>query len=224
MSDNTSRAQPASQTSEGQLSGCRHSAGRASRAGRRRGTAGQVERRCREGSQTPPRAHTPLPRTEAAPGHQQDPPRSHTGPSERECVPAPAPQNARARSARHTQTRQSTHSAPHTSTHHEARPNSTTPDTHARQRASHHDQAPHSPQRKSSRPYGRVSTWWQTRSLPATKQPPSGWTCARPAVNPAPAGYKTVAVRMEVCAPGSEPSSCRLRNSRRPDGRVCARQ
>ena len=34
----------------------------------------------------------------------------------------------------------------------------------------------------------------------------------------------TAAVRMDVCAPGSEPSPCRLRTNRRPDGRVCARQ
>ena len=60
--------------------------------------------------------------------------------------------------------------------------------------------------------------------LPATKQPPSGWTCVRPAVNPAPASYETAAVRMDPCAPGFEPSPCRLRNSRPPDGRVCARQ
>ena len=32
------------------------------------------------------------------------------------------------------------------------------------------------------------------------------------------------AVWTDVCAPGSEPSPCRLRNSRRPDGRVCARR
>ena len=32
------------------------------------------------------------------------------------------------------------------------------------------------------------------------------------------------AVRTDVCAPGSEPSPCRLRNSRRPDGRVRARR
>ena len=38
----------------------------------------------------------------------------------------------------------------------------------------------------------------------------------RPAVNPAPACYETAAVRMDVCAPGSEPSPCRLPNSRHP--------
>ena len=34
----------------------------------------------------------------------------------------------------------------------------------------------------------------------------------------------TAAVRMDVCAPGRVPNPCRLRNSHRPDGRVCARQ
>ena len=34
----------------------------------------------------------------------------------------------------------------------------------------------------------------------------------------------TAAVRMDVCAPGRVPNPCRLRNSRRPDGSVCARQ
>ena len=46
----------------------------------------------------------------------------------------------------------------------------------------------------------------------------------RPAANPAPAGYETAAVRRDVCAPGSEPSPCRLRNSRRPEGRVSTRR
>ena len=78
--------------------------------------------------------------------------------------------------------------------------------------------------RTSSRPSGRVCAWQCTQPLPATKQPPSGWMCVRPAVNPAPAGYKPAAVRTDVCAPGSEPSPCRLRNSRRPEGCVCAWQ
>ena len=46
----------------------------------------------------------------------------------------------------------------------------------------------------------------------------------RPAVNPPPAGYETAAVRRNVCAPGSEPSPCRLPNSRRPEGRVSTRR
>ena len=35
---------------------------------------------------------------------------------------------------------------------------------------------------------------------------------------------KPAPVRTDMCAPGSEPSPCRLRNSRCPDGRVCARR
>ena len=34
----------------------------------------------------------------------------------------------------------------------------------------------------------------------------------------------TAAVWIDVCAPGRVPNPCRLRNSRRPDGRVCAGQ
>ena len=34
----------------------------------------------------------------------------------------------------------------------------------------------------------------------------------------------TAAVQMDVCAPGSKPSPCRLQHSCRPDGPVCARQ
>ena len=78
--------------------------------------------------------------------------------------------------------------------------------------------------RNSHRPDGCVCARQRTQPLPATDQPPSGCTCVRPAVNPAPAGYKTAAVRMDVCAPGSVPSPCRLRNSRSPDKRVRARQ
>ena len=78
--------------------------------------------------------------------------------------------------------------------------------------------------RTSPRPDGRVCPRQGTQPLPATKQLPSRRTCVRPAVNPAPAGYETAAVRMEVCAPGDEPTPCRLPKSRRPDGRVCARQ
>ena len=56
------------------------------------------------------------------------------------------------------------------------------------------------------------------------QQPPSGWTCARPAANPPPAGYRTAAVRMDECAPGSVPGPCWLRTasvrgtSVRPEG------
>ena len=85
-------------------------------------------------------------------------------------------------------------------------------------------QALQSPQSNSRGPDGHLCARQQTQPLPATKKPPSGWTCVRLQVNPAPAGYKTAAVRMDVCAPGSERSPCRLRNSRRPEGRVCNRQ
>ena len=75
----------------------------------------------------------------------------------------------------------------------------------------------------SRRPDRCVCTRQTTQPLPATKQPPSGWMCVHPAVTPAPAGYETAALRMDVCAPGSEPSPCRLQNSRRLDGRVSTR-
>ena len=90
----------------------------------------------------------------------------------------------------------------------------------------------HAPRHKNTTPPRQTSTPDDERAaknkskplVPTARQPPSGWTCVRPAVNPAPAGYEPAAVRMDVCAPGSEPSPCRLQNSRRPDGRVCARR
>ena len=59
-----------------------------------------------------------------------------------------------------------------------------------------------------------------TRTGAKQHHPPSGWTCARPAANPTPAGYRRAIFRMDECAPGSVPCPCRLRNSRRPDSRV----
>ena len=56
----------------------------------------------------------------------------------------------------------------------------------------------------------------------ALRPKPSLWLAT-----PTPTRYLVLmmnAVRMDVCAPGGEPTPCRLRNSRRPDGRVCARQ
>ena len=180
--------------------------GWAGRAGRRRGTEGQGGENEKRGPNPPPPTCThPTAARRATAGHQQGPPWSQTGPPERGCVPAPAQQHARARSARHTQAKQGTHAAPHASTH------------HGTKTRHHHGKHPHpttnEPPRTSPSP-----------AVPTARQPPSGWTCVRPAVNPAPAGYEPAAVRMDVCAPGSEPSPCRLRNSRRPDGRVCARQ
>ena len=69
-----------------------------------------------------------------------------------------------------------------------------------------------------------MCAWQRTQLLPAMVQPPSGWTCVRPAANQAPAGYETATVRRDACAPSSEPSPCRLRSSRRQDGRVSTRR
>ena len=55
-------------------------------------------------------------------------------------------------------------------------------------------------------------------------QLPSRWTCGHPAANPAFASYRTAAVPMGECAPGSGCSPCRLLNSCRPDDRVRARR
>ena len=192
-------------TGQGQPSGYEEG-GQAGQAGEegQRDKAGKTRR----GIRTPPPPPTcthPTAARRATAGHQQGPPWSQTGPPERGCVPAPAQQHARARSARHTQAKQGTHAAPHASTH------------HGTKTRHHHGKHPHpttnEPPRTSPSP-----------AVPTARQPPSGWTCVRPAVNPAPAGYEPAAVRMDVCAPGSEPSPCRLRNSRRPDGRVCARR
>ena len=189
--------------------------------GTRRGRRGE-----RNQTPPPPTYTQPTAAHRAAAGRQQGPSWSQTGPPERGCVPAPAQQHARARSARHTQAKQGTRAAPHASTHHGTKHDTTRANTHAQRRTSRQEQVQplQSPQRNSRRPDGLVCALQGTQPLPATKQPPSGRTCVRPAVNPAPAGYEPAAVRMDVCAPGSEPSPCRLRNSRRPDGRVCARQ
>ena len=125
--------------------------------------------------------------------------------SEKGCFLAPVPRHVRASSARHTQARQSTHPAPHTRTLHNAKHDSTTAHTCARQQASHDEQAPQSPQRNGRRPGGRVSTRLNIHHVPATSRSPPP------------------AVRMDVCASDGKPSPCRLRNSRRPDGHVRAR-
>ena len=212
-------------SSQGQPSGYEEGrqAGQASEKGQR-DKAGKA--RGEEPNPPPPTYTHPTAAHRAAAGRQQGPPWSQTGPPEGGCVPAPAQQHARARSARHTQAKQGTNTAPHASTHHGTKHDTTTANTHARRRKSRQEQVqpPQSPQRNSRRPDGRVCAWQGTQPLPATRQPPSGRTGVRPAVNPAPAGYEPAAVRMDVCAPGSEPSPCLLRNSRRPDGRVCARQ
>ena len=87
--------------------------------------------------------------------------------------------------------------------------------------------APRGTTRQHNSGHPRLTTSTQPRTSPAVstaQQRPSGWICGQPAANPTPAGYKTAAVRTNVCAPGSEPSPCRLRNSRHPDGRVRGRR
>ena len=212
-------------SSQGQASGYEE--------GRQAGQAGEEEQRDKAGKargeeQTPPPPTNTHPTVahRAAARRQQGLPWSQTGPPERGCVPAPAQQHARARSARHTQAKQGTRAAPHASTHHGTKHDTTTANTHSRRRTNRQEQvqAPQSPQRNSRRPDGRVCARQGTQPLPATKQPPSGRTCVRPAVNPAPAGYEPTAVWMYVCAPVRLPNPCWLQNSRHPDGRVCARQ
>ena len=210
-------------SSQGQPSGYQEvrQAGRADEKGQR----GKGKARGEEPKPPPTYTHRTAAHW-ATTGRQQGPPWSHTGPPERGCVLAPAQQQAPARSVRHTQATQGTHAARHASTHHRTKNNTTMTNTHARRQGSRQEQvqAQQSPQRNSRRLAGRVCARQCTHPLPATKQPPSGRTCVRPAVYPAPAGYKTAAVLTDVCAPGSEPSPSGLRNSSRPDGRVCTRQ
>ena len=152
----------------------------------------------------PQRTHTPLPRTGPQPvltGATMEP----NGPARgrvcpRACATArPGKERApHAGQAGHTRSTARQHAPRHKTRH---------------QHGKHPHPTTNEPPRTSPSP-----------AVPTAQQPPSGWTCVRPAGYPAPAGYKTAAVRTDVCAPGSEPSPCRLRTSRRPDGRVCARQ
>ena len=84
----------------------------------------------------------------------------------------------------------------------------------------------HAPRHKAQHHHGkhpRPTTNKPPRTSPAVptaQQLPSRWTCVRPAGYQNLAAYETAAVRRDVCAPGSEPCPCRLRDSRSPDGRV----
>ena len=179
--------------------------------GRQAGQAGEEGQRDKAGkaggeepNPPPKRAHTPLPRTGPQPG-ATGPAMEPNGPARERVFPRAC---ATARPGKER--------APHAGQ--AGHPGST-----ARQHAPrhktrhHHGKHPHpttnEPPRTSPSP-----------AVPTAQHPPSGWTCVRPAVSPAPAGYKPAAVRMDVCAPGRVPIPCRLRNSRRSDGRVCARQ
>ena len=181
--------------------------------GRQAGQAGEKGQRDKAGKARgeepnpppPPNVHTPHCR---APGRSRAP----TGPAmepngparERVCPRAcatarPGKERApHAGQAGHTRSTAREHAPRHKTRHHHGKhPRPTT----------------NEPPRTSPTPAVRIA-----------QQQPSGWTCVRPAGYPAPAGYETAAVRMDVCAPGSERSPCRLRNSRRSDGHVCARE
>ena len=192
------------QSSQGQPSGYKE--------GRQAGQAGEKGQRDKAGkargeepNTPPPNVHTPHCR---APGRSQAP----TGPAmepngparERVCPRAcatarPGKERApHAGQAGHTRSTARQHAPRHKPRHHHGK---------------HPRPTMNEPPRTNPSP-----------AVPTAQQPPSRWTCVRPAGYPIPAGYETAAVRTEVCAPGSEPSPCRLRTSRRPDGRVCVRQ
>ena len=199
MSDNqdkpSSRGQP-SGYKEGRQAGQAGEKGQRDKAGKTRGE---------EPNAPPLDVHTPHCR---APGHSRAPTGPAMGPYEparervcpRACATArPGKERApHSGQAGHTLSTTRHHAPRHKTRHHHGKhPNLTT----------------NKPRRTSPSP-----------AVPTAQQPPSRWTCVRPAGYPTPAGYEPPAVRMDVCAPGSEPSPCRLRNIRRLDGRVCARQ
>ena len=190
-------------SSQGQPSGYKE--------GRQAGQAGEEEQRDKAGRARgeepnpppPKRTHTPLPRTGPQPGANRacrgaKRARQTEGvsPRLRNSTPGQGARATRRPSRAHAQHRQ--HAPRHkTRYHHGKHPRPTTIE----------------PSRTSPSP-----------AVPTPQQPPSGWTCVRLAGYPTPASYETAAVWTDVCAPGSEPSPCRLRSSRRPDGGVCARQ
>ena len=192
---------------------------------------GTRRRKREERNQPPPpkRAHSPLPRTGPRPGtnracHGAKRARQREGvsPRLRNSTSGQGARATRRQSRAHAQHRTPARTTAQNTTPPRQTP---TPDDERAAKIRMDVSAPGSEPspcrlRTSRRPDGRVCARQGTQPLPATKQPPSGRTCVRPAVNPAPAGYEPAAVRMDVCAPGSEPSPCRLRNSRRPDGRV----
>ena len=67
-------------------------------------------------------------------------------------------------------------------------------------------------------------TMAQSTTPPRQTPTPDDEQAAKNKSKPCSPHSATAAVRMDVCAPGSVPIPCWLRNSRRPDGRVCARQ
>ena len=202
--------------------------------GRREGQAGEKGQRDKAGKARgeepnpppPPNVHTPHCR---APGRSRaptGPAMEPNGPTRERVYPracaAARPGKERAPyvgQAGHTRSTARQHAPRHKTRHHHGK--HPRPTTNELPRTSPSPAVPTAQQP----PSGWTCVGWQgTQPLPATKQLPSGRTCVRPGVNSAPAGYEPAAVRMDVCPPGNEPSPCRLQNSRRPDGRVCARQ
>ena len=100
-------------------------------------------------------------------------------------------------------------------------PGAANPDSaHNTQRTTAQEQVPGN---TSCRRDGRLRAQQRTQPLPAKRKPRSGWTSARPAAYPAPAGYETAAVRKDVLASGGyEP--LQATKSRCPDGQVRAPQ
>ena len=87
------------------------------------------------------------------------------------------------------------------------------------------ERAPHTGQAGHTRSTARQHAPRHKNTTPPRQTPtPDDERAAKNKPKPRSPHSATAAVRMDVCAPGSEPSPCRLRTSRRPDGRVCARQ
>ena len=87
------------------------------------------------------------------------------------------------------------------------------------------ERAPHTGQAGHTRSTARQHAPRHKNTTPPRQTPtPDDERAAKNKLKPRSPHSATAAVRMDVCAPGSEPSPCRLRTSRRPDGRVCARQ
>ena len=180
--------------------------------GRQAGHAGEKGQRDKAGkargeepNPPPPNVHTPHCRAQGRGRAPTGPAMEPNGPARervypRACATArPGKERApHAGQAGHTRSTARQHAPRHKTRHHHGKhPRPTT----------------NEPPRTSPRP-----------AVPTSQQPPSEWTCVRPTGYPTLACYKTAAVQTDVCAPRSEPSPCRLRTSRRPDGRVCTRQ
>ena len=82
----------------------------------------------------------------------------------------------------------------------------------------------HRPSRAHAQHRMPARTTAQNTTPPRQTPTPDDERAAKNKSKPRSPHSATAAVRMDVCAPSRVPNPCRLRNSRRPDGRVCARQ